>query len=222
MLSFKIENITTPSVVHDDELDDYSISNRPSYTSISPGANKNNSVSAPATLTLPGSVNFKLTVTELPTTIPVTTIQPIPHPTNVYEKEVSIQFVDPIYYGMSPIDIGGNFDFTTFTSTADKLIKPYYIDQYCDVDYGVSIDGSPVYGYLYFAYPNYFATDLTEIRDPNGYIIHDVTSLDLSSFEIDNWVRDTTFGSPYQQSYTVYKTKLPTTLDGPSTFKFKF
>ena len=279
-VEFKIENTTTPSLVHDDVLDDYSINNRPGHTSISPGANKNSSVSplsAPATLSSPGPVIFKLTVTELPTTITPTTTQPIPHPTSEYVKEVSIKFIDPIYYGFSRTEITDSALFTDFAlNDASKLIKPYYTDEYYEVDYGdfniindslnepsspnngdihlvgYSSSDTPIgsitsptnwsditggsiviwngtawenlSGYLYFAYPNttdFTSATLSEIKDPNGYIIHDVNSLSLSSFE-DEIINRNTPADPYPLNYTVYKTKLPTTLYGPSTFKFKF
>jgi len=215
---------TIPALVEDGELDDYSIANRPSYTSINPGSNKNGSVSESAERSTRGDVKFKLTVTEIPTVIPVITIQPIPHPTTVYEKEVSIQFVDPIYYGMSIVDINGVVSFTDFVlNDASKLIKPYYNDKYYEVDYGGVISGSPVDGYLYFAYPNNgdFPGAISEIKDHNGFVLHDANSLPLSSFDSSTLSRDTS-GSPYSLNYIVYKTKLPTTLDGPSTFKFKF
>ena len=178
----------------------------PPYFSNNPGSNITNNFPHTVNESTIGNVDFKLTVTEIGSGNPP------------YDKTASIQFVDPIYYGISNVDIDDPIEFTTFVSTADKLIKPYDSDNYYEVNY----DGT---GYLYFAYPNNseFLTDLSEIKDHNGFVLHDIDldSLALSSFDSSSLVRDTP-GSPYQLNYTVYKTKLPTTLDGPSTFKFKF
>lgn len=175
----------------------------PSYFSNNPGSNITNVSSHSVNKLSIGNVEFKLTVTEIGSSNPP------------YDKIASIQFVDPIYYGISPIDIDDSTKFTTFTLTAGKLIRPY------ENDYEVDYDGT---GYLYFAYPtntDFTGVVLSEIKDHNGFVLHDVTSLPLSSFVIDSTLTRTT-SSPYALNYTVYKTKLPTTLDGPSTFKFKF
>ena len=76
--------------------------------------------------------------------------------------------------------------------------------------------------FLYFAYPQNFGPgdNLNEIKDPNGYIIHDENSISLSSFTHSIVNRPTTL--PYSINYKLWRTKLPTTWDGPSTFKFKF
>lgn len=204
-VDYVIDDITTPTsgiVTGDNNSSSIAINaGGPSYFSNNPGSSITNIFSHVVNKSSIGNVDFKLTVTEIGSG-------------TSYDKLASIEFVDPIYYGVSSVDITNATEFTTFTSTANKLVKSYNDQSYYEVDY----DGV---GYLYFAYPNYFVTNLTEIKDPNGYIIHDINSLALSSFDSSSLVRNTT-GSPYLLNYTIYKTKLPTILDGPSTFKFKF
>jgi hypothetical protein len=205
-VDYVIDDITTPTPnIENGSNNTSSIatnSGGPSYFSNNPGSNITNIFSHAVNKSSIGNVDFKLTVTEIGTG-------------TSYNNVASIEFVDPIYYGISPINIDDDAKFTTFTSTANKLIRPY------ENDYEVDYDGT---GYLYFAYPtnlDFTSVVLSEIKDHNGFVLHDVTSLPLSSFEIDATLTRNT-SSPYALNYTVYKTKLPTTLDGPSTFKFKF
>ena len=208
-VNYVIDDITTPNTNIETGSNNATSISTNTMTggefSNNPGYNESGNTSVTTNKSTIGNVDFKLTVTEIGPSIP-----------SSYDKIASIQFVDPIYYGISNVDIDDSIEFTAFVSTADKLIKPYDSDNYYEVNY----DGT---GYLYFAYPNNveFLTDLSEIKDHNGFILHDIDSLALSSFDSSSLVRDTP-GSPYQLNYTVYKTKLPTTLDGPSTFKFKF
>lgn len=206
-VDYFIDDITTPtSTIENGSNNTSSIAinaGGPSFFSNNPGSNITNIFSHAVNKSSIGNVDFKLTLTEIGTG-------------TSYDKVSSIEFVDPIYYGISTINIDDNAKFTTFTtSTANKLIRPY------ENDYEVDYDGT---GYLYFAYPtnvDFTGAVLSEIKDHNGFVLHDVTSLPLSSFEIDVTLTRIT-SSPYALNYTVYKTKLPTTLDGPSTFKFKF
>ena len=209
-VNYVIDDITTPTsniVIGSNNVTSIATnSGGPSYFSNNPGFNITDFSSHSVNKSSIGNVDFKLTVTEIGSSNPP------------YDKVSSIEFVDPIYYGISPINIDDNTKFTTFTLTANKLIRPY------ENDYEVDYDGT---GYLYFAYPtnvDFTGFALSEIKDHNGFVLHDINLdplLDLSSFEIDNTlIRNTS--SPYALNYTVYKTKLPTTLDGPSTFKFKF
>ena len=205
-VDYVIDDITTPTsgiVTGDNNTSSIAINaGGPSYFSNNPGSNITTNTTNTTNKLSIGDVEFKLTVTEIGTG-------------TSYNKVASIEFVDPMYYGISPINIDDSTKFTTFTLTANKLIRPY------ENDYEVDYDGT---GYLYFAYPtnlDFTGVVLSEIKDHNGFVLHDATSLPLSSFE-DNIINRNTPGDPYQLNYTVYKTKLPTTLDGPSTFKFKF
>jgi len=87
----------------------------------------------------------------------------------------SIEYVYPVYYGFSSTIIT-NDNFVSVSGSLSKLINPYP---------GLSNSISPIYngnGYLYFIYHNTFPTNITSVNDPNGFIIHDLSTYNHSSF----------------------------------------
>ena len=129
----------------------------------------------------------------------------------------SIEFVHPIYYGFSGVSFSTSVGLDNFVSDSNtkKLIKPYGTQSYYDVDF----EGT---GYMYIAYPNLFNSginnNINEIKDPNGFIVHDDNSFDISSFTYSTIFRTV----PSLLQYKVWRTQFDTSWDGPSTFKFKF
>ena len=128
-----------------------------------------------------------------------------------HSSTASIHFVNPIYYGFTSSIISLSSDLNTFVTSSDKLIQPYATQSYYEAEY----DGS---GYLYFIYPVSFGDDLSEIKDPNGLIIHDENSLPFSAFTHSVVSRTVPFGV----NYNVWRTTYTTSYDGPGSFKFKF
>ena len=96
---------------------------------------------------------------------------------NYYSLTSSIQFVAPIFYGFnSATPSWFSNDIGTIINGSNKYIYPYPgVSQ----SYSVFYNGS---GYLYFIYPASFATNVSRIKDPNGYIIYDTLSNNVSSF----------------------------------------
>lgn len=120
-----------------------------------------------------------------------------------YTKTATIHFIRPVYYGFTSSVLTNNY--TPLT----KSVTPYP---------GLSNSISFTYngsGYLYFVYPATFTT-LSQIQDPNGFIIYDSDYPQLSAF---------TFST--QGQYIVWRTKLECDYPGGfasqnSDFKFIF
>ena len=80
-------------------------------------------------------------------------------------------------------------------------------------------------GYLYFTYP-YSYGDLTMIKDPNGFIIHDVTNPTASLYTnftysvspiLTNLITGATYGT-----YKMYRTLITCSYTGDGEFEFIF
>jgi hypothetical protein len=120
-----------------------------------------------------------------------------------YSLSTSINFIRPVYYGFNTNILTTNY--TTLT----KSITPYP---------GLSGSLSFTYngsGYLYFVYPSTFTT-LSQIQDPNGYIIYDSDYPHLSAFTYS-----------VQATYIIWRTKHQCDYPGGfssqnSNFKFIF
>lgn len=121
-----------------------------------------------------------------------------------YSLTASINFINPVYYGFTSSILTNNY------SSITKSITPYP---------GLSSSVSFTYngvGYLYFVYPAATFTQLSQIQDPNGYIIYDYDYPQYSAFT-----------QSIQGSYIVWRTKLQCEYPGGfnsqnSNFKFIF
>jgi hypothetical protein len=124
-----------------------------------------------------------------------------------YIATASINFIYPVYYGFTSSVLTNNY------SSLTKSITPYP---------GLSNSISFTYngsGYLYFVYPATFTT-LSQIQDPNGFLIYD------SDYPIFSGFTYSTYGTP-QGNYIVWRTKLQCEYPGStssqnSNFKFIF
>ena len=124
-----------------------------------------------------------------------------------YIATASINFIYPVYYGFTSSVLTNNY------SSLTKSITPYP---------GLSNSISFTYngsGYLYFVYPATFTT-LSQILDPNGFLIYDSDFPRFSGFTYS------TYGTP-QGNYIVWRTKLQCGYPGStssqnSNFKFIF
>jgi hypothetical protein len=81
-------------------------------------------------------------------------------------------------------------------------------------------------GYLYFYYPG--TASISKIKDPNGFIIHDINSLAYSAFTYsmsNNPISITQLNNGGVVSaipYSVYRTKLVSNYSGGGNFEFIF
>lgn len=125
-----------------------------------------------------------------------------------YTKTATIHFIRPVYYGFTSSILTNNY------SSLIKSVTPY---PGASNSISFTYNGS---GYLYFVYPSSFNSfsQLSQIRDPNGYIVYDSNYPIYSGF---------TFST--QGSYIVWRTKLLcaypgtfSTIDQNSNFKFIF
>ena len=121
----------------------------------------------------------------------------------IYSLTASINFIRPVYYG---------FTSSVLTNNYTPLIKS--VTPYPGLSSSISFtyNGS---GYLYFVYPATFTT-LSQIQDPNGFIIYDSDYPQLSAFTYST-----------QGQYIVWRTKLQCNYPGATTsqnsnFKFIF
>lgn len=138
-----------------------------------------------------------------------------------YTSSDSIEFIAPFLVGFSEEE--HDFDASGLTSLLeedpyiDKLIEPYPgLDGY--IEYEIS---STTPSYIYFAHPFTSTENLTKIKDPNGYIIHDYDNTTLSGFTFSGIL---TPQSPfnYYGSYVVYRSINKSTYTGGGKFKFIF
>jgi len=125
----------------------------------------------------------------------------------LYTATTSINFIYPVYYG---------FTSSVLTNNYVPLIKS--ITPYPGLSNSISFtyNGS---GYLYFVYPATFTT-LSQIQDPNGFIIYD---FDYPQFSAFTYSTQNVSGV----SYIVWRTKLECAYPGGftsqnSNFKFIF
>jgi hypothetical protein len=75
-------------------------------------------------------------------------------------------------------------------------------------------------GYLYFAYP-FSYPEVTTIKDPNGFIIHDINSLTFSAFTYSSSVTPASpFG--YYSNFRIYRTLATCSYTGGGNFELIF
>jgi hypothetical protein len=128
----------------------------------------------------------------------------------------SITFIRPFLLSF------GNFG-TTFntlmldsiistTPTNSRLIKP---NPGPSQSFFIESNGS---GYLYFAHPISYGT-MSIIKDPNGFIIHDINSFTYSAFTFSNSVIPSL---GYYGTYRIYRTVATCSYTGGEDFEFIF
>jgi hypothetical protein len=75
-------------------------------------------------------------------------------------------------------------------------------------------------GYLYFAHPFTWSSDLIRIKDANGFIIHDSTSPTYSAF--GNTYSVISSPAPYSGFWKLWRTTSVCSYDGNGQFEFIF
>lgn len=108
--------------------------------------------------------------------------------------------------GVRDVLIGGNIN---------KLI-----DDYPGTSQSIVI-GNTGSGYLYFMYPFTYGP-LSQIKDPNGFIIHDINSLTYSAFTYSTSIITPTSPYNYYGGYMVYRTVATCSYTGTGNFEFIF
>lgn len=149
-----------------------------------------------------------------------------------YSATASIQFVSPFVisfengitaslFGASKSDVPRDI---IFSSNATKSIT-YYPGASGSVSMQNTGDG-----YLYFMYPVSYdngspTPSLTKIKDPNGFIIHDSTSLTYSAFTYSASIVMATasyYPDNYYGSYRVFRTIATCSYHAGGSFEFIF
>lgn len=141
-----------------------------------------------------------------------------------YSATASARFVHPFFYGFNLTNIDYNdspstvaSQLGTYINTANRLIVPYLgPSQSVSVPY-------VGYGYLYFVVPFSYPL-LSKIKDPNGFVIHDSSSLTYSAFTYSSSVTPTggnDLAIPTPQ-WRIYKTIGTCSYTGVGNFEFIF
>ena len=136
-----------------------------------------------------------------------------------YSATASVQFISPFYSKFdSASDLNNIIDrssklssiITSTSSTKSIIPKP-------DLSISMNVNGT---GYLYFTYP-YSYGDLTMIKDPNGFIIHDVTNPTASLYTGFTHSSPTPGPIGYG-TYKMYRTLITCSYTGDGEFEFIF
>ena len=188
-------SITTYARNEAEKINPYSISNT-SVTGLSfsglPGSSISSTFNTSTFSAIPGVKSWGLSVNDS---------------IGSYIATASITFINPVYYGFTSSILTNNY------SSLIKSVTPYP---------GLSNSISFTYngsGYLYFVYPGTFTT-LSQIQDPNGFIIYDSDYPQLSAFTYSTQ-------NVSGVSYILWRTKLECDYPGGyasqnSDFKFIF
>jgi hypothetical protein len=151
-----------------------------------------------------------------------------------FSASASMYFVSPIVASFVPTSVL-NFDIQAITSTntrnsvasvvygqtvsVNKRIVPY---PGLSGSVTISATGS---GFLYFMIPGtveYNYGMLSQIKDPNGYIMHDVQQLSFSGFTYSSSTSTPSPPFTYYSSYRIYRTKLSCSYFGSGNFELIF
>lgn len=137
-----------------------------------------------------------------------------------YTSLDSIEFVAPFMVGFS--DLSYSFDASGLTnllqdSLMNKLIEPYPgIGGYVDAEISTSVPA-----YIYFAHPFTSTEYISQIKDPNGYILHDYTNITLSGFTFSG-ITTPQFSLNYYGNYVIYRSINKVVYSAGGKFKFIF
>ena len=140
-----------------------------------------------------------------------------------YSATASLDFIYPVFYGFTSSLID-SVNFKSIVPTLSKLISPYPgTGSYVEVPFNGD-------GYLYFIHPSNLSWvntslsvdqyGLQQIKDPNGFIIHNREAPDYSGFtsSIFTSTLNGYIGTPtYPTNYVVWRTKYKCAYIGPSS-----
>lgn len=133
-----------------------------------------------------------------------------------FSATASIQFVNPIFLGYDSSIIVDTSGLSTLFGSSTKLVVP---DPGSGNSVKLTVNGS---GYLYFAHPSSFVTDVQQIKDPNGFVIYDSSNPSSTAWDTPYSVIFSPLPYSNTTSYKLWKMTLPTSYSGGSEFEFIF
>ena len=126
-----------------------------------------------------------------------------------------MKFVHPSFYGFNLTKVTSNALLGSFVNSSTRLTLPYLGSQSVSLNYNGS-------GYVYFVVPNIYP-DLSKIKDPNGFIIHDSTLPALTAFTHSTYAPSGGNNLPTPvPSYRVYRTIGTCSYTSSGNFEFIF
>jgi hypothetical protein len=132
-----------------------------------------------------------------------------------HSATASVKFVHPSFYGFSLTKITSGSLLGSFVNSSTRLALPYLGSQSVSLNYNGS-------GYVYFVVPNIYP-DLSKIKDPNGFIIHDSTLPALTVFTHSTYAPSGGNNLPTPvPSYRVYRTIGTCSYTSSGNFEFIF
>lgn len=137
-----------------------------------------------------------------------------------YSVTDSVTFISPFY---CKFDSSTSLNGTTLATLISSTYSTKKVIPYPGLSQSVKLKANGD-GYLFFAYPFSYG-DIKIIKDPNGFIIHDVTTSTASLYT--NFTYSTTTITPaspyaYYSTYKLYRTKLTCGYSGDGEFEFIF
>jgi hypothetical protein len=134
-----------------------------------------------------------------------------------FSATASIQFVNPIFLGYdSSSSITTTPALASLFASSAKLVVP---DPGSGNSVKLAINGS---GYLYFAHPSSYITDVQQIKDPNGFLIYDSSNPGVSVWNPSYVVISSPLPYSNTTSYKLWKMTLPTSYSAGGEFEFIF
>ena len=132
-----------------------------------------------------------------------------------HSATASVKFVHPSFYGFSLTKITSGSLLGSFVNSSTRFALPYLGSQSTFLSYNGS-------GYVYFVVPNIYP-DLSKIKDPNGFIIHDSTLPALTAFTHSTYAPSGGNNLPTPvPSYRVYRTIGTCSYTSSGNFEFIF
>jgi hypothetical protein len=134
-----------------------------------------------------------------------------------FSATASIQFVNPIFLGYdSSSSITTTPALASLFTSSTKLVVP---DPGSGNSVKLTISGA---GYLYFAHPSSYVTDVQIIKDPNGFLIYDSSNPGVSVWNPSYVVISSPLPYSNTTSYKLWKMTLPTSYSAGGEFEFIF
>jgi len=151
-----------------------------------------------------------------------------------FSASASMYFVSPIVASFVPSSVL-NFDIqaVSLTNTRNSVAAIVYgqtvsvnkrIVPYPGLSGSVTISATGS-GFLYFMIPatvTYNYGMLSQIKDPNGYIMHDMQVFSFSAFTYSYFLSSPSIPFDYYSSYRIYRTKLTCSYFGSGNFELIF
>lgn len=133
-----------------------------------------------------------------------------------FSATASIQFVNPIFLGYDSSIIVNTSGLSTLFASSTKLVVP---DPGSGNSVKLTVSGS---GYLYFAHPSSYSTDVQQIKDPNGFVIYDSSNPSSTAWDTPYSVIFSPLPYSNTTSYKLWKMTLQSSYSAGGEFEFIF